>query len=120
MAERLTGIGSLPPFLIVLTLCLFMTFLTELTSNSASTFLILPVLFSFVSSVHTDAILIFIPVVISASCAFMLPVATPPNTIVFGSERLQIRDMMRTGIWMNLIGAILIASASFTLLRWVI
>ncbi len=119
LAEGLSGIGSLHPFLIVLTLCLFMTFLTELTSNSASTFLILPVLFSFMSSVHTEAILIFIPVVISASCAFMLPVATPPNTIVFGSERLTIPDMMRAGIWMNLIGAVLIAAATFTLVRWV-
>lgn len=119
LAEGLSGIGSLPPFFVVLALCLFMTFLTELTSNSASAFLMLPVLYSFMSSVHSDAVLIFIPVVLSASCAFMLPVATPPNTIVFGSERVTIRDMMRAGIWLNLIGAILIASAAFTVLSWV-
>ena len=120
MAEGLGGIGSLHPYLVVLLLCLFVTFLTELMSNSAVTILILPILASFVSSGRTDAVLIFIPVVISASCAFMLPVATPPNTIVFGSERLPIRDMMRAGIWMNLICAVVIATAAFTLISAVL
>ncbi|MFQ5335585.1 MAG: anion permease, partial [Flavobacteriales bacterium] len=59
-----------------------------------------------------------LPVTISASFAFMLPVATPPNTIVFGSERLMMRDMVRTGIWLNLIGIGLMALTMLSLGKW--
>jgi sodium-dependent dicarboxylate transporter 2/3/5 len=89
-------------------------------SNSASVILILPILASLIPSLNVEPLLIYIPVVISASCAFMLPVATPPNTIVFATERVAIRDMVRTGIWMNLIFAVLITFATFTVVGWVL
>lgn len=120
MANGLSAVGSLPPVLVVLTLCLFTTFLTEIMSNSASVILILPILASFVHSIGIEPVLVFIPVVISASCAFMLPVATPPNTIVFATERVAIRDMVRTGIGLNLVFAVLITLATFTVVSAVL
>jgi sodium-dependent dicarboxylate transporter 2/3/5 len=118
IAGGLSIVGTLPPVLVVLTLCFFTTFLTEIMSNSASVILLLPVLASFVHSIGIEPLLIFVPVVISATCAFMLPVATPPNTIVFATERISIRNMVRTGIWLNLTFAVLITLATFTVVRW--
>jgi sodium-dependent dicarboxylate transporter 2/3/5 len=120
LGSGLSAAGALPPFLIVLIICLFMTFLTELTSNTASTQLMLPIMLAFTGTLVMAPELIYIPMVMSASCAFMLPVATPPNTIVFGSDRLTVPDMMRVGIWLNVIGAVVITIAAFTVLRWVL
>lgn len=119
LAGNLKGLSTMNAAIMILILCLFMTFLTELTSNTASTLLILPVIFAFVGHLGSEPIQIFIPIVLSASCAFMLPVATPPNTIVFGSEMLTVRSMARTGIWLNLIAAVLITLAALTLVPFV-
>ncbi len=119
LASHMEVMGTWPPVLMVLILCLGMTFLTELTSNTASTLLVLPILFSLSQNIDVHPLQLFIPVVLSASCAFMLPVATPPNTIVFGSEKLKIKDMMRAGIWLNLIGVAIITMVAFTLIGWV-
>lgn len=118
LAGYLEFVSELPPFATILVLCLFMTFLTELTSNTASTLLVLPILFSFAAGIDCHPLQIFIPVTISASCAFMLPVATPPNTIVFGSERLSIHEMMRAGIWLNVSCALIVSAAAFTIIGW--
>jgi len=114
IANGLIDLADLPPFVLVLALCFFMTFFTEITSNTASTLLILPLIISLASKADCHPLLLMIPVTVSASCAFMLPVATPPNTIVFGSNRIKLATMMRTGIWLNLIGIILITLAVFT------
>jgi sodium-dependent dicarboxylate transporter 2/3/5 len=119
LAGQLSGIGNLPPILIVFLLCLFTTFFTELTSNTTSTILLLTILLSVVKSLDVHPLLVLLPVTISASYAFMLPVATPPNTIVFASEKIKVKDMMRAGIWLNLIGAVVITIATFTMGRWV-
>jgi sodium-dependent dicarboxylate transporter 2/3/5 len=95
-----------------------MTFLTELTSNTASTILVMPLIFSLASNVDVHPLLLFVPVTLSASCAFMLPVATPPNTIVFGSERLTVREMSRVGIWLNLIGVVVISFLAYFLISF--
>ncbi len=116
VGEQLRDIGTWSPVLIVLVLCMFMTFFTELTSNTASTLLILPILISVAGFVEMSPLQLLVPVTFSASCAFMLPVATPPNTIVFGSNRLRIADMMRSGIWMNLAGVTIITMLTFILL----
>ncbi len=116
IAMQMNGITNLSPLLIIVILCTAMTFLTELTSNTASTLLVLPILLSMSEHLTIHPLQLFIPVVLSASCAFMLPVATPPNTIVFGSERLSIRDMARTGIWMNLIGVLVISISAYFLI----
>jgi solute carrier family 13 (sodium-dependent dicarboxylate transporter), member 2/3/5 len=108
LGQQMTALGNLPVVLLVLSVCLVMTFLTELTSNTATTQMALPVLASVAVATQINPLLLMLPATLSASCAFMLPVATPPNAIIFGTERITIREMARAGIWLNLAGAIVI------------
>jgi sodium-dependent dicarboxylate transporter 2/3/5 len=102
------GLSHLPPLWIVLSVCLLLTFLTELTSNTATTQMALPILAAVAVAIQVNPLLLMVPATLSASCAFMLPVATPPNAIIFGTNRLRVGQMARVGIILNLIGAILI------------
>ncbi len=111
LGNHFEGLGVLPPFVLVLSICLGITFLTELTSNVATTETILPILAGVSVAVGVHPLVLMVPATLSASCAFMMPVATPPNAIVFGSGRLAVPDMARAGIWINLLGAVVIASA---------
>lgn len=108
-------LGSLPVFVMILLVCLAITFLTELTSNTATTEMILPILASVAVATGTHPLAIMIPATLSASCAFMMPVATPPNAIVFGSERISVGEMARVGLALNLIGAVVIATVVFAI-----
>ena len=110
-AQQLEGMGSLHPLFLVGGLCVMMTFLTELTSNTATAEMFLPVLAALSVAVGLNPLLLMIPATLSCSCAFMLPVATPPNAIVFGTDRIAMRDMARVGVGLNLIGAVMITAA---------
>ncbi len=115
-----TQFGALEGFpigLAILILCLGVTFLTELTSNTATTTMLLPIVGAVAISAHFHPLELMIPVALSASCAFMLPVATPPNAIVFGSGWVKIPQMTRAGLALNIIGAILITTLMLTLVR---
>ena len=105
LGNILAGLGQLPTLLLIATVCLCVTFLTEVTSNTATTTLLLPILATAALAASIDPKIFMIPATISASFAFMLPVATPPNAIVFGSEQLTVKDMAREGLFLNLIGA---------------
>ena len=107
IAGSLSGLGSLPLPVLVLTICFFMTFLTELTSNTASTILVMPILASVALSNDLDPAVVMLPAALSASCAFMLPVATAPNAVVFASGHLTVPRMMREGVVLNLIGVLI-------------
>ena len=113
LGERMTGLAELPPVLMVLCVCLIMTFLTELTSNTATTQMALPVVASVAVAIGVNPLLLMVPATLSASCAFMLPVATPPNAIIFGTELVEIREMARTGVVLNLVGALVITAAIY-------
>jgi sodium-dependent dicarboxylate transporter 2/3/5 len=104
------------PLLLILLVTGIMVFLTEFTSNSASTTMLLPILASLAVSAHIHPLMIMIPATIAASMAFMLPVATPPNAIIFSSKRLHIKDMMRVGFFVNLIAIMVISLMSYYLL----
>jgi sodium-dependent dicarboxylate transporter 2/3/5 len=91
-------------------ICTTLTFLTELTSNTATTQMILPILASIAVAMKTNPLLLMIPAALSASCAFMMPVATPPNAIVFGSGRVKIGEMVKAGLLINLIGVVVITA----------
>lgn len=105
-------------FLIVLLLVIVaaVNFLTELTSNLATTSMILPILAPLAVGVDVHPLALMVGATVAASCAFMLPVATPPNAVVFGSGRLHIPDMVRTGLWMNLVSIIIITLAVYLFL----
>jgi len=105
-----------PTWLLVAGVCFLMTFLTELTSNVATVSTLMPILAGTALSIGVDPRLIMLPAVISASCAFMLPIATPPNAIAFGSGRIRMGQMASYGIALNLAGVVLITAATFVLL----
>ena len=116
VGDALTTVASLPVFAMMLLLALAVTFLTEATSNTATTALLMPVLAAVALAVEIDPLWLMVPAAMSASCAFMLPVATAPNAVVFGSGELPIRRMVREGFALNLIGALLIATVAWVLL----
>jgi solute carrier family 13 (sodium-dependent dicarboxylate transporter), member 2/3/5 len=115
--EQLIGVSSLNPFLVILSICLIVTFLTELTSNTATTEMVLPILAGIAGTSNINPLLLMIPATMSASMAFMLPVATPPNAIIFGTNRITIAQMARTGLILNLIGALVISGVIYLFFR---
>jgi solute carrier family 13 (sodium-dependent dicarboxylate transporter), member 2/3/5 len=119
LGNRLIALGQLPPVVLVLAICTLLTFLTELTSNTATTQVVLPIIASMCVALDLNPLLLMVPATVSASCAFMLPVATPPNAIVFGTYRLRIADMARAGLVLNLLGIVVVTILMMTLGRWV-
>ncbi len=108
VASQLTVIADLPVWLMVLCICLGVTFLTEMTSNTATTSLLMPVLAATAVAADVPPELLMVPAAISASCAFMLPVATAPNAVIYGSGKVSIRQMAREGLALNLFGALIV------------
>ena len=104
--EQLSGLAGTHPMVLTSVVVTMMSFLTELTSNIASTEMILPILAGMAVSIQINPLLLMIPATLAASLAFMLPVATPPNAIIFGTGRLHIKDMVKTGFLLNLAGVI--------------
>lgn len=115
LGNQLKGAGGLHPILIVGLVSLLIIFLTELTSNTATAQILLPVIAALAVSISVNPLLLMVPATLSCSLAFMLPVATPPNAIIFGSGRLRIADMARVGLLINLIGVLLV-----TLGMWIV
>ncbi len=116
IATQMTQLDGLTMILLILILVTIVNFLTEITSNLATTAMLLPVLAPMALSFGIHPYMIMVSVTIAASCAFMLPVATPPNAVVFGSGYLHIPDMMKTGIAMNLASIIIITLITYMLL----
>jgi len=106
--EQLQGLSFLHPFLIMIAISLLMIILTQFTSNTASTQMILPIVASMSISLRTNPLPLMVLTTLSASCAFMLPVSTPPNAIIFGTNAIKVFDMAKTGTILNLLGAMLI------------
>ena len=105
---KMQGLAVLQPIAMTASLCGIMTFLTELTSNTATTQMALPILSATAIAIHRNPLYLMIPATLSASCAFMMPVATPPNAIIFGTGKVKIWQMATTGILLNLVGIVLI------------
>ncbi len=106
VGEQLSGIGALHPIVIIAVISLTMTFLTELTSNTATTEMLLPVLAGISVSVDINPLL-------------MLPVATPPNAIVFGSNKITVIQMAKTGLILNLLGVVIITLITYYWGSWI-
>jgi sodium-dependent dicarboxylate transporter 2/3/5 len=119
LGESLQFVEGYSPFIVIIVLATFMTFFTELTSNTASTVLILPILSVLVQNINIHPLLIMMPVIFSASYAFMLPVATPPNTIVFATEKIKAKEMAQTGLVLNLFGIVCSVAAVLIWAKWV-
>ncbi|XP_049433129.1 solute carrier family 13 member 5 [Epinephelus fuscoguttatus] len=111
MGDQMTPLQNIPPWAIAIILCLLIATFTECTSNVATATLFLPVLASMSQSIGINPLYVMVPCTLSASFAFMLPVATPPNAIVFSYGYLKVADMAKTGIVMNIIGILCITLA---------
>ena len=116
LGGMLTQLAGLDLFFLVLVICLVITFMTEITSNTATTTLMLPILAAAAVAFEIPPERLMVPAAMSASCAFMLPVATAPNTIMFSTGAFPIRTMIREGLALNIIGAFLISSLSVWLI----
>ena len=109
IGELAYNIDSLDLILIVLIIVMIVNFLTEITSNLATVSMLLPILASISISLGIHPYIIMVSATIAASCAFMLPVATPPNAVVFGSGYLKMTDMVKTGLVMNVISIVIVS-----------
>ncbi|MBT8061322.1 MAG: SLC13/DASS family transporter [Xanthomonadales bacterium] len=116
IAAQLQVLSNLPVLLMLLMVALTVTFMTEVTSNTATASLLMPLLAAAALVMEIDPIVLMIPAALSASCAFMLPVATAPNAVIYGSGRVTIKEMARAGFVLNLIGAVVISGMSWWLL----
>ncbi|MDO8861766.1 SLC13 family permease [Haliea sp. E1-2-M8] len=115
MGRWLAGMTDMPVWLLLLMICLVVTFMTETTSNTASTTLLMPVLAAAALAAEIPPELIMVPAAMSASCAFMLPVATAPNSVVYGSGLITTAQMAREGFLLNLLGALVISTLCYIL-----
>ena len=114
-AQQFEAFASWPFWLLLGLICLSITFITEIMSNTACAALMMPVLAALAIAINVDPLLLMLPAAITASCAFMMPMATAPNAIVFGTERIQIRDMLRMGAPLNLLSVIAVIGVIFVL-----
>ena len=110
LGQLLSGMAAWPIMLTTLMLCLSVTFITEVTSNTATTTLLMPVLAAAGKAAGMEPALFMVPAALSASCAFMLPVATAPNAVVFGTGKFPVRKMASEGFAINLMGAALLTA----------
>lgn len=116
LAGNLSGLSALPVGLMVFAVCLGVTFLTETTSNTATTVLLMPLMAAIAVSSNIDPKLLMVPAAISASCAFMMPVATAPNSIVYASGFFSAKTMAKEGFVLNILGAVLITGLCYAIL----
>jgi sodium-dependent dicarboxylate transporter 2/3/5 len=109
LGEWMSSLANLPVIFMILTICLVVTYLTEITSNTATATLLMPILAVAAVSAGYDPMVLMIPAAMCASCAFMLPVATAPNAIAYGTGELEIKDMVKEGAILSFILSCLIA-----------
>lgn len=117
IAQQLGVFGAMPALLLIGLIVLVIIFLTEVTSNTATAAAFLPLLGALAVSLNVDPLLITVPAAIAASCAFMMPVATPPNAIVFATGHMKIQSMIRAGFFLNIAGTILVTLLVVSLLE---
>ena len=119
IGQQLSGLATFPTLVIVLAMVILVILLTELTSNTATTATLLPVAGALAITLGEHPLMLIIPATLAVSCAFMLPVATPPNAIVFSGGYLSQRDMTKAGFSLNIIGVMLVTVTAYTLMAWI-
>ena len=119
IGNQLHMLEAVPVFFIILIIALLVNFLTEVTSNVATASIMLPVLAALSTVIGIHPFLLMIPATMAASCAFMLPVATAPNAIVFASGSLKVKDMAKAGFFLNVVSSVIISILSYFLLELV-
>ena len=113
VGELLANLALVPMLFAIVMVAILVTALTEATSNTATTALLMPILAAASMAAQIDPLILMVPAAMSASCAFMLPVATAPNAVVFGTGQIGIQTMVRWGIWVNVLGVLVISAVVF-------
>ena len=116
IGSQMSFFNAIPLLALLCLLVAMVNFLTEITSNLATTAMLLPVLVALAQTIGVNPYYLLVGATVAASCAFMLPVATPPNAVVFGSKILKIDDMIKKGFWMNLISIFILTAAVYWIL----
>lgn len=116
LGGQMTAMDTIPLILLLFILITSVNFLTEITSNLATTAMLLPVLVSLATVIDVHPYFLLVGATVAASCAFMLPVATPPNAVVFGSGYLKIDDMVKKGFWLNIVSIMLLTAIVYFIL----
>ena len=116
LGEWLSSLANLPLIAIILTICLIVTYLTEITSNTATATLLMPILAVVGISAGFDPAIIMIPAAMAASCAYMLPVATAPNAIAYGTGEIEIKDMVKEGAMLSFLVSIIVGLVCYVML----
>jgi sodium-dependent dicarboxylate transporter 2/3/5 len=119
LAGQFGVLQDMPVFLLTLVIVVFIVFIGEMTSNAATATMFIPVMGALAVSMGMPPLTLMVPTVLATSLGFMLPVATPPNAIVFGSRYLRIEDMVKAGVWLNLGGAVIVTVLCYTLIGFV-
>lgn len=119
IADGIGAMGQLDNLILVIAVAAVIILLTELTSNTATTAAFLPIVGALAVGLGENPLLFVIPATLAASCAFMMPVATPPNAIIFGSGHVTIPQMARAGVFLNILGLLLVIAATYTLVLMV-
>ena len=119
VGKSLAGGGQMSLWLVVLLLTAFSLFITEIMSNVALTVVFVPIVLGIADNLGVNPLYLAIPVTLAASCAFMMPVSTPPNAVVFSSGYIKIADMVKAGFFLNLISILVLVLVALTIVRWV-
>lgn len=119
IGEQVAGIGVLPIIAVIFLVTALVMAMTEITSNTATAATFLPIFGGVAAGIGADPLLLTIPVALAATACFMLPVATPPNAIAYSSGYITMGQMVRAGIWLNIIGTVVITVLTLTLVTWV-
>ncbi len=115
---RLSFVGNWPPVLMIVTVCIVVTLLSEVASNVATATAMMPIAAALATSIGVHPYLLMIPAVLAASSGFMLPVATAPNTIVYATGFIRVKAMARSGLLLDIAAAIVITLLIFTVIPW--
>lgn len=115
LGKQLTVLDGLHLLIIISAATLLIMMLTEITSNTATATMILPVVAALAVALNIHPFALMIPCAMASNCAFMLPVGTPPNAIIFGTGKLKIIEMVKSGFWVNIVGTIIIIAAVYFL-----
>ncbi|MDF9800337.1 sodium-dependent dicarboxylate transporter 2/3/5 [Catalinimonas alkaloidigena] len=119
VGDKIAGSGEINLWVLLLLLTAFMLFMTEIMSNVALTVIFIPVVLGIADSLEVNPLYLAIPVTLAASCAFMMPISTPPNAVVFSSGHIRMFEMVRAGFFLNLISILVLLLVGLTLVRWV-
>jgi sodium-dependent dicarboxylate transporter 2/3/5 len=119
VGDKIAGSGEISLWLLLLLLIAFMLFMTEVMSNVALVVIFVPVVLGIADGMEINPLYLAIPVTLASSCAFMMPISTPPNAVVFSSGYIRMADMVKAGIFLNLISILVLLLVGLSLVQWV-